>query len=359
MNVVDWFDGITIYVSDGSNVCKYNATMITYLLSLKARFPSPIIDEIQEISSSNEYFALTDGIYTLNDDNTLRLILSFDFIRTYYLTKRSSHVLVIHENNHLTMYSLITSKLLWTNDQFRDENLRIHPTDSSFICISSNEVYLLDTQSFQLKSLVQISNEVFLSTVTSNNRLYLLASNQQNLLEVNLINSKLTNFSLTEFHSKKINRFDSIADQLLFHTDDEQIFLWNREKQRIISLEKASNYLIKDHRLVLVANDDSSLILYDLKDKLRGLIPLDEDLGQCEALQLSEQNQQSEQYLFTISHDGFLRMYSVSNGKQLCKLFIHSNLWASIVVIKQRVLLQVDEQLCIMKIIDRKTRSKR
>ena len=330
--------------------------MITYLLSSKTRFPSPAIDQLQEISSSNEYFALSDGIYTLKADHTLRSILSIDYIRSVYLTRRSSHALIIQENNHLSMYSLITSKLLWTNDQFQDENLRIHSIDSSFVCISSKEVFLLDTQSLQWKSLIQLSNDVLLSTMTSNNRLYLLSSD---LLEVNLIDSKTTNFFLTEFHSKKINQLDSIADQLMLHTDDEQISLWSRENQRVIFLEKASNYLVKDHRLVLVANDNSSLILYDLKEKLRGLIPLDEDLGQCEALQLSEQNQQSEQYLFTISHDGFLRMYTVSNGKQLCKLFIHSNLSASILVIKQRVLLQVDEQLCLIQILDKKTRSKR
>ena len=330
--------------------------MITYLLSSKTRFPSPAIDQLQEISSSNEYFALSDGIYTLNADHTLRSILSIDYIRSVYLTRRSSHALIIQENNHLSMYSLITSKLLWTNDQFQDEHLRIHSIDSSFVCISSKEVFLLDTQSLQWKSLIQLSNDVLLSTMTSNNRLYLLSSD---LLEVNLIDSKTTNFFLTEFHSKKINQLDSIADQLMLHTDDEQISLWSRENQRVIFLEKASNYLVKDHRLVLVANDNSSLILYDLKEKLRGLIPLDEDLGQCEALQLSEQNQQSEQYLFTISHDGFLRMYTVSNGKQLCKLFIHSNLSASILVIKQRVLLQVDEQLCLIQILDKKTRSKR
>jgi hypothetical protein len=26
-----WFDGITLYCSDGTNICKYNATMLTYL----------------------------------------------------------------------------------------------------------------------------------------------------------------------------------------------------------------------------------------------------------------------------------------------------------------------------------------
>ena len=299
-------------------------------------------------------------IYAFNEDDTLHLRVSLRSIRASYLTKRSSHVLVITEKNDLSIYSLTTSKLLWTNTQLKDENLRIHSIDSSFICISSNEVFLIDTQSLQLKSLTQLSNDIRLSTVTSNNRLlYLLSSNGEDLLEVNLGDSKITKFSLVQFHSRKIQRFDSSSDHLIFHTDDQQIHLWKSETQRILSLEKASNFLAKDNRLVLVSNDDFSLILYDLQKKLRGTIPLDEDIGQCEVLQLTEQIPQSEQYLFTISHDGFLRMYSVSNGKQLTKLFIHSNISSLIIIVKQRVILQVDQQICLMKIIDQKTRSKR
>ncbi len=57
--IKDWFDGITIYCSDGSNLYKYNATMITYLLSSKPLISSPMINQLPSIHS-NEFLAFLD-----------------------------------------------------------------------------------------------------------------------------------------------------------------------------------------------------------------------------------------------------------------------------------------------------------
>jgi hypothetical protein len=151
----------------------------------------------------------------------------------------------------------------------------------------------------------------------------------------------------------------SVSDCLVFHTDDHQIYLrWN-ENGRINQLEQARHFIFKDHRLVLVSTDNQNLILYDLNEKLRGIIRLDDNAGQCEAISLSENYSQSEQYLFTIRQDRFLRIYSVSNGKQLGKVFIHTKLEPFIGILNHRLLLKVDQHLCMMKIIEQKSLPKR
>jgi hypothetical protein len=167
-------------------------------------------------------------------------------------------------------------------------------------------------------------------------------------------------FPLIELNSKKIMQLYSVSDNLVFHTDDNQIYLYWRENQRIDQLEKASRLISKDHRLVLVSMDKKNFILYDLKEKLRGMIRLDDDdESQCEAIELSNYNSQSEQYLFTICHDQLLRIYYVSNGKQLGKLFIQKNLYPFIGISNNRLLLKINDHLCIIKIIDQKSLPKK
>jgi WD40 repeat protein len=297
----------------------------------------------------------------LNEDNILQLNLSIDSIRNYYLTKTSSHVLVTNEKNILSIYSLKTSQLSWTTDDFQSKNLQIHVLQSSFIfiCLQTKQIFLIDTQSFELKNLVQLPKDCLLSTVTSNNRLYVISNDQTTLIEFNIKNSNLTILPLVELNSKRIMQLYSVSDYLVFHTDDNQIYLWWRENERMNQLEKASHFISKDHRLVLVSTDNENLILYDLKEKLRGTIRLDDNAGQCEVINLSDNYQESEQYLFTICHDRFLRMYSVSNGKQLGKLFIHTKLDPFIGILNHRLLLKVDDHLCIMKMIDQKSLPKR
>ncbi len=298
----------------------------------------------------------------MNENHILQLNLSIDSIRSYYLTKISSHVLVINEKNTLSIYSLKTSQLSWITDDFQSKTrLQIHALETSFIviCLQTKQIFLIDTKSFELKKLVQLSEDCRLSTMTSNNRLYIIPTDQTILIEFNIENSKLTILPLIELNSKRIMQLYSIVDYLVFHTDDHQIYLWWNEHERINQLEQTSYFISKDYRLVLVSMDNQNLILYDLKEKLRGTIQLDDNTGQCEAINLSENYQQSEQYLFTICHDRFLRIYSVSNGKQLGKLFIHIKLDPFIGIINHRLLLKVDDHLCIMKIIHQKSLPKR
>ena len=59
--IKDWFYGITIYCSDSNNIYKYNATMLTYLVSLKSFVPSQTIGQILSIHS--------DQFLTIKDDD--------------------------------------------------------------------------------------------------------------------------------------------------------------------------------------------------------------------------------------------------------------------------------------------------
>ncbi|CAF1509701.1 unnamed protein product [Adineta steineri] len=50
-----------------------------------------------------------------------------------------------------------------------------------------------------------------------------------------------------------------------------------------------------------------------------------------------------------------LRMYRVSNGEQVVKLFINKDLYPFIGILNDHLLLKVENRLCIIKIIDRKS----
>jgi WD40 repeat protein len=339
--------------------------MITYLLSSKPLISSQKIDQIPSIHS-DEFLAFNKfsnslEIFTLDDSHILQLNLSIHSINNYYFTKTSSHILLVNEKNILSIYFLKTSKLLWTTNEFENKKLQIHSLQSSFIfiCLQTKEIFLIDTKSLKLKNLTQLPNDCLLSTVTSNNQLYIISNDQTTLIEFNIDNQNLTILPSIHLNSSKIIQLYSISDYLVFHTDNNQIYLWCKENERITELESSSHLISKDNRLVLVGTDNKTLILYDLKEKLRGIIRLDDDAGQCEAINLSDNNKQDEQYLFIICHDRFLRMYCVSNGKQLVKLFIHTNLYSFIGILTNRLLLKVDDYLCIIKIIDKKSLAKR
>ncbi|CAF0846262.1 unnamed protein product [Adineta steineri] len=48
-------------------------------------------------------------------------------------------------------------------------------------------------------------------------------------------------------------------------------------------------------------------------------------------------------------------MYRVSNGEQVVKLFINKDLYPFIGILNDHLLLKVENRLCIIKIIDRKS----
>jgi len=343
---------------------KYNATMITYLVSSKPLVSSQIIDQIPRIYS-DEFLVLNNSsnllkIFTLNDNHILQLNLSIDSIINYYFTKISSHILVINEKNILSIYSLKTSKLLWITNEFEHKKLQIHSLQSSFIfiCLQTKNIFLIDTNLFELKNLIQLPYDCLFSTITSNNRLYIISNDQTTLIEFDINNQNLKILSSIQLNSTKIVQLYSVSDCLVFHTDDYQINLWWKENERITQLEKASRLISKDNRLVLVCIDNKTLILYDLKEKLRGTIQLDDDTSQCEAVELSNDDN-NQQYLFIICQNRFLRIYSVSNGKQLTKLFIHKDLYSFIGILNNHLLLKINDHLCISKIITKKSLTKK
>jgi WD40 repeat protein len=187
----------------------------------------------------------------------------------------------------------------------------------------------------------------------------MISNDHKTLIEFDINTLNLKILSAVQLNSRKIKQLFSVSDYLVFHTDDNQIYLWWKENEPLTQLEKASRLISKDNRLVLVCTDNKTLILYDLKEKLRGIIQLDNDSGQIEAIELSDNNKESEQYLFLICHDRFLQMYRVSNGKQLAKLFIHTDLYPFIGILNNNLLLKVNNHLCIIKIIDKNSLTKK
>ncbi|CAF2412412.1 unnamed protein product [Rotaria sp. Silwood2] len=357
----NWFDGITMYCSDSNYIYKYNATMLTYRILSESFAPCQTVGQILNIHS-DEFLTIKDNdnslkIFTLNNNNVLDLKLSIDSITDYYFTKTSSHILFVDEKKFLSIYCLNSLKLLWTSKLFEYKNLQIHSFQSSFIviCLQTKEIFQIDINSLNLKNLVQLPIDCHLSTITSNNCLYIISNDPTTLIEFNLNNQNMTILQPIQLKSTNIIQLYSVSDYLIFHTDDNHIYLCWKEKKSITQLEQASRFISKDNRFVLVCTDNKTLILYDLKEKLRGTIRLDDNTGQCEAICLSNYNKEYEQYLFIICHDRFLRMYNVSNGKQIAKLFIHKDLFSFIGILNNRLLLKVDNHLCIIKIIDKKS----
>jgi WD40 repeat protein len=269
----------------------------------------------------------------------------------------SSHVLLVSRKNILSIYSLKSSKLLWTTNEFEHRKLQIHSLQSSFIliCLQTKQIFQIDIKSFEIKSLTQLPIDCLLSIVTADNRLYVISKDQTTLVEFNIDNQNLTVIPTIQLKSSQIIEIYSVYNYLVFHTDDNQIHLWWKENEPISQLEKASRLITKDNRLILASTDNKTIILHDLREKLRGTIQLDDDAGQCEALGLCD----NEQYLFTICHDRLLRMYHVSDGKQITKLFIHKDLYPFIGILNNRLLLKIANRLCIIKIIDKKSSSQR
>ena len=276
------------------------------------------------------------------------------------MTNNSSDLLLCAEDRTLSVYSLPSGKLRWTNKEFQQKKLHIHPLASSFllICSSTGDVSQLDTDSLAMKHLGQVPVDYSLHTTTSNNRLYTISNDRTKLVEFDIDRATMVVLPLIQSTASTITRLSSVSKHLIFHADDEQVYLWWNENQPISQLEKASKLISKDHRLVLVGADGQTLILYDLKNKLRGTIPLEKEAGQCDALCLSDNHSDYDQYLFTICHDRFLRIYRVESGQQLTKVFIGKDLQPFIGIVNHHLVLRVAEHLTVLKILEKKSSSK-
>ena len=332
--------------------------MLTYLVSSKPLISSLILHEIPSIHL-DQFLTFTDNdqlkILTLNDRHTLDLHLSIQSIRQYHFTKISSHLLLVNRKNILSIYSLKSSKLLWITNEFEHRKLQMHSLQSSFIliCLQTKQIFHIDTISFKIKFLTHLPIDYLLSIITSDNRLYVLSKDQKTLVEFNINNLNLIVIPSIQLSSSQIIQMYSVYNYLVFHTDDNQVYLWWKENEVISQLETASHLITKDNRLIIVSTDTKTIILHDLKENLRGIIQLDDDAGPCEALELTDNH--NEQYLFTICHDRLLRMYRISDGKQITKLFIHTDLYPFIGILNNHLLLKVTNHLCIIKILDKQS----
>ena len=299
-------------------------------------------------------------IFRLNDQNKFEFALSREAIIDYAITSSSSDILLIDQKNTLAIYSLTSSTLRWTNNDFNHQKLRVHSLPSSFllVCLSSQEIFQIDSPSLKLTRLIQLPLPCALSVLTGNHHLYFLASDQSTLIEFHLATKKLIILPTLDLHSESIQEMYSVGDHLLFRGDDDQIYLWWKADGPLSLLEKASRCICREHRFVLQSSETATLVLYDLKKKLRGVIELDKEMGQCRNIVLSEQTTEREQYLFLLGEDRLLRMYRVEDGRQLAKLHIHSQLKSMVGIVKDRLLLWVGDRLCLVKIHHTKSRSK-
>jgi hypothetical protein len=118
----------------------------------------------------------------------------------------SSHVLLVSRKNILSIYSLKSSKLLWTTNEFEHRKLQIHSLQSSFIliCLQTKQIFQIDINSFEIKSLTQLPIDCLLSIITTDNRLYVISKDQTTLVEFNIDNQNLTVIPLIELQSSKI-----------------------------------------------------------------------------------------------------------------------------------------------------------
>ena len=300
-------------------------------------------------------------IFRLNDQNEFDFVLSRETIIDYAITSSSSDVLLIDEKNTLAIYSLTSSKLRWSNNDFNHQRLQIHSLPSSFLLVSlsSQEIFQIDSLSLKLTRLIQSPLPCALSVVTNNHRLYTLSSDQSTLIKFHLIKKKLTILPALHFHPGSIRKMHAVGDYLIFHADNDQIYLWWKANEPLSVLEKASRCICREHRFVLQCRETATLVLYDVKKKLRGVIELDKEVGQCQNILLSEQKPKQEQYLFLLGEDRLMRMYRVDDGRLLVKTYIHGQLKSMVGIIKDRLVLLVEEQMCLIKIHHNKTGEKK
>lgn len=253
-------------------------------------------------------------------------------------------------------------KLIWTSDEFQHRKLQIYSLASSFIlfCPQTSKVYQVDTRSFQIKLFIQLSMDCSLSAFISTDRLIFLSKDQTNILELDLCNSKLINQLSIQLSSSKVMQIYATYDHLVFHNDDKQIYLWEKDKQRLEQLNDALYLRLKHNRLVLVSTDNKTIVFHDLQSRSQQNGQLDVGGGSCEALCLSNINENDrKQYLFVICSDRLLRMYCVLTGEQMMKLFINKNLYPFLAIRNDCLLLKVADRLCIIEIIDQKSVSSR
>ncbi|CAF4412865.1 unnamed protein product, partial [Adineta steineri] len=150
--------------------------------------------------------------------------------------------------------------------------------------------FQIDTQLFQIKILIQLPIDCLTTTLISEDRLIILSKDQTNLIEFNLINRTLTIQSSIQLNSSKSTQMYSVYDHLVFHTYDNQIYLWQKDNKGLKQLEETSRLITKDNQLVLVCTDNKRIILYDLQVKSRQIAHLNDDAGECEVLCLSNIN---------------------------------------------------------------------
>ncbi|UJR21417.1 hypothetical protein I4U23_024506 [Adineta vaga] len=337
------------------SIYKYNATMLTYLSQSISRVPSFTVHQIPNIYF-DKYLTFTDNehyfkILTLNETtNTFDLHLSVHAIKQYYFTPNSSHILFINRKNIVSIYSLKSTKLLWTSNEFEHRILQVHSLQSSFllICLQTKQIFHIDTISFKMLSLQQLPIECCLTTFTSDNRLFALSKDQKSLVEFNVNNQQMKIIPSIPFHSVKIIEMHSVCDYVIFRTEDDQTFLWWNETKPMVQFESTERSLIKNKRLIFISTNKKTIIIYDLHKQVRQNIQIDNEI-----LDLCIRNENSEEYLFVICHDQLLRMYEISNGKEIVKLFIHKDVKPFIGIIHNRLLIKVANYLCIIKILDR------
>lgn len=288
---------------------------------------------------------------TLNPTtHTFHSCLSIHGIKQYQFSQNSSCVLLVNRKNIVSVYSLKSSKLLWTTNEFEHRRLQIHSFQSSFllVCLQTKQIFIINGDSFAIQCLQELPIEFYLTTLASDNRLYALSNDHRHLVELNLSNRSMKTISSIALTAVKIAQMYPIDNHLVFHAADDQVFLWNRKTETMTQLEPTARLLIQTNQLVLTGADNKNIVIHDLKRNSRQTIQIDDEIAD-----FCMKTDESETYLFVICQDRLLRMYQVSDNKQILKLFIHKDVQPFIGILHDHLLFKVANHLCLIEILDK------
>lgn len=269
----------------------------------------------------------------------------------------SSFLLLVDSENVFYVYSIhSTPKLLFETTEFQHDLIRVHSLASSFFIIVANsrQLFQIDTERpLKLRHVADIKFECssLLSTLLPERLALFILSNDHSMLAIWDYNENKITCSSTQLDkTMKIEKLYALPTDLVLYDHNQRVHLWRigGGNKKTITLERADILEIKSNRLVLLNQTVNKLIIYDVKEMLRGEIRLKIPLS---ALCLTDDGK----YLIGLSSkESILLMYQVNNCKLLEKLFVE-HLTPLIQATKDRFFLCRNSELILMSVAERST----
>ncbi|CAM4833811.1 unnamed protein product [Rotaria magnacalcarata] len=361
---IDLYYGVTVFCTLGNGeLRKYSVTMMNYLPgeSVTLTENTKLKESINHLQIQGEFVVTLDktkstlNLYTfLNRLSFVMNICASSVVTQYCIV--ASFILIVESNNTLSIYEIdSTPKLKFETRKLQHDLVGIHSDASSFFIIDGNthQLFHIETKlSLKLNSIADIKFECrsLLSTVMPGQFKLLILSDDYSTVAVWHSNKSTIEYMVTMLNKPvQIDKIYALPASLVFYDRDQQAFLWNIcDGNTKISLGRADRLEIKNSRIVLYDKTVNKLIVYDVKEMLRGDIQLQKP---CDALCFSE----DADYIFVIYHEeSMLLMYQVNNGKCLEKLFIE-NLSQHIQSTRNRLVLWSNNELLLMSITGQRT----